>query len=105
MARTLKGNLTGRAAAEQRVDDRNETIGVPVDLKGIRERLKRHEGEAIARCIAMEGEKSFYTWYAPQDLAISERIELIENRIQKFEKNQRCELVGNLLVAEAVGRQ
>jgi hypothetical protein len=102
MARTNKGNLTGRAAAENRRDEKEHalTIGSRVDLDGIRARLKQHEKEAVQRCIAMEGEKAFYAWYTGKDGAVSERIEMIENRIQELEADQRYAIVDGLLGTE-----
>lgn len=102
MAHTTNGKMTGRAAATQLGDQKEyiRSVSVPVDIQGLRARLKKHEEEAIARCIALEGEKSFYTWYTPQDNSIATRIEKIEERILLLESVSISAVVKSLISAQ-----
>lgn len=98
MAHTTKNNMTGRAAATQRAEVRQQIleIGERVDLSSLRERLKKKETDAIARCVALEDRKSFYAWYVSVDGSISKRVELIEERIMKLETEARGFAVASL---------
>ncbi|RPJ29156.1 MAG: hypothetical protein EHM33_01940 [Chloroflexi bacterium] len=107
MAHTLNGKLTGRAAVTQRADDKAHilSIGEKVDINGLRARLRQKEKDAIARCVKLEEAKDFYAWYTPQDKSISERVELIENRIAELESAARYTIVDGLVGTECADIQ
>ena len=88
MARTRRGKLIGRAATAELRDQRNQLYEQLDKEKLERDVEEIHaENDAIRRCIALEGEQSFYKWWdddeqVPPYGARKERIEMIEKRIK-----------------------
>lgn len=91
MARTIHGNLTGKAASEELRSLREELY--ERERAERRARLKQQEIDLIWDCIDLEGEESFWEWYdndenVPPHGTYTSRIELIRARIKKLKKEK-----------------
>lgn len=87
MARSKSGKLLGRAAQAER-RDLQDRLMADADRVSMAQMVKEIEDEndAIRRCIALEGERSFYKWWddgekVPAHGPRRERIRLLEERI------------------------
>lgn len=93
MGRTVNGKLTGRAAASELRDRRNmlyeEQQREAERKKWEREVADIHaENDAMRRCMALEGELSFYKWWDSDEVPAfgkrRTRVEMIEKRISSL---------------------
>lgn len=90
MARSKHGKLIGRAAQEER-RDLQERLYEDADKVNMAQLVKEIEDESDAtrRCVALEGEVSFYKWFndyekVPPYGSSRERIGMIEARIKQL---------------------
>ena len=106
MARTIKGNLTGRARVtelrelregweesylkeQRRKREEERAFQHEKFLAEERDRLAREiiaENDGMLRCIVLEGERSFYRWGNPLGgVPRGERVRLLEERIKRLD--------------------
>lgn len=91
MARTIRGNLTGRAAAVELADQRwwlHEEALRQADAASLKRAAEIiQENDLIRRCVALEDERSFFKWWDDDEQVQAwglcrERIVLLEKRLK-----------------------